>query len=150
MTRSSSNGRSLGARGASSARPQTSFRQAQARPTGQNFRSSGFGSRSSGFGYRGFGGGGFGRHFSDIRLKQDIVPLGRLDSGIGVYRFRYRGNDHTRYVGVMAQEVKTIVPDAVSRGRDGYLRVDYDRLGVNFLTWDEWVAGRSAQFGTLQ
>jgi hypothetical protein len=34
--------------------------------------------------------------------------------------------------------VQTIVPGAVSRGRDGYLLVDYDLLGVKFMTWDEW------------
>jgi hypothetical protein len=101
----------------------------------------------SSLGGRGFGGG---RHFSDIRLKEDIVPLGRLDNGIAVYRFRYRGNDHTTYVGVMAQEVQTIVPNAVSRGRDGYLRVDYDMLGAKFLTWDEWVARGSTQSRTMQ
>jgi len=104
-------------------------------------------SRGSGRG-GGFGGGG-GR-FSDIRLKEDIVPVGRLDNGIGVYRFRYRGNDHTTYVGVMAQEVRTIAPDAVSRGRDGYLRVDYDKLGLEFLTWDEWLARGSSPSATMQ
>ena len=36
------------------------------------------------------------------------------------------------------------MPSAVSRDRDGYLRVDYDRLGLEFMTWDEWVA-RTAQ-----
>jgi Chaperone of endosialidase len=102
----------------------------------------GGGGRGFGGGGRGFGGGGFGGgRFSDIRLKEDIVSLGRLANGIGVYRFRYRGNDHTTYVGVMAQEVQNIVPTAVSRGRDGYLRVDYDMLGLKFLTWDEWVTG---------
>lgn len=107
-----------------------------------NSSHSSFGSgRSSGFRGKGFGQGiGGGRwHFSDIRLKQDIVPLGRLDNGIGVYRFRYSGTDHAVYVGVMAQEVQAIVPNAVSRGRDGYLRVDYDRLGLRFLTWDAWI-----------
>ena len=78
------------------------------------------------------------------------MPLGRLDKGIGVYRFRYRGTDHTTYVGVMAQEVQTILPNAVSRGRDGYLRVDYDRLGLEFLTWDEWVARGSTPSATTQ
>ena len=77
---------------------------------------------------------------SDLRLKQDIVPLARLDNGIGLYRFRYRGGDPTTYVGVMAQEVVEIAPSAVIRGRDGYLRVDYDRLGLEFMTWDEWMA----------
>jgi hypothetical protein len=79
-----------------------------------------------------------------------MVPLGRLDNGIGVYRFRYRGNDHTRYVGVMAQEVQTIVPNAVSRRRDGYLLVDYDMLGLKFLTWDEWMVRGSTQSRTVQ
>jgi Chaperone of endosialidase len=110
-----------------------------------------------GGGGRGFGGGGFGGghgggfgHRSDIRLKEEIVPLGRLGNGIGLYRFRYRGNDRTAYVGVMAQEVQTIVPNAVSRGRDGYLRVDYDKLGLEFVTWHEWVARGSMRSATMQ
>jgi len=78
------------------------------------------------------------------------VPLGRLDSGIGIYRFRYRGNDRTIYVGVMAQEVQTIVPNAVSRGRDGYLRVDYDMLRLKFLTWAEWVTRCRSLSATMQ
>jgi hypothetical protein len=40
----------------------------------------------------------------------------------------------------MAQEVQQIEPAAVSRGADGYLRVDYDRLGLKFMTWKEWLA----------
>jgi hypothetical protein len=63
-----------------------------------------------------------------------------LSNGIGIYRFRYKGSDHTTYVGVMAQEVENITPDAVSRDRDGYLRVNYDRLGLQFFTWNTWVA----------
>ena len=85
-----------------------------------------------------------GQRRSDLRLKQDIVPIARLESGIGLYRFRYRGGDPTTYVGVMAQEVAKVVPSAVSRGRDGYLRVDYDRLGLEFMTWDEWTARQGA------
>jgi hypothetical protein len=92
--------------------------------------------RSSG-GNRGGSHGG-NRHRSDLRLKQDIVPLGRLASGIELYRFRYIGSDPTTYVGVMAQQVQPIVPGAVSRDRNGYLLVDYDRLGLKFMTWDEW------------
>ena len=38
----------------------------------------------------------------------------------------------------MAQEVAQIVPDAVVRGADGFLRVNYARLGMRLLTWDEW------------
>jgi Chaperone of endosialidase len=88
------------------------------------------------------GGGGHhgGRHHSDIRLKEDIVRLTRLDNGIGLYRFRYKGNDHAAYVGVMAQEVQEREPTAVWRDRNGYLVVNYNRLGLKFMTWDEWLA----------
>ena len=82
--------------------------------------------------------GGGGRR-SDIRLKHDIVLLGRLDDGLGFYHFIYNG-DHTAYVGVMAQEVQTVMPEAVERGSDGYLRVIYGKLGLKFQTYDEWVA----------
>ena len=36
------------------------------------------------------------------------------------------------------------------KSADGYLRVDYDVLGLKFLTWDEWVARRSTQSRTMQ
>ena len=39
----------------------------------------------------------------------------------------------------MAQEVQAVRPDAVVRGRDGYLRVDYGRIGAPFQTWDRWL-----------
>jgi hypothetical protein len=67
------------------------------------------------------------------------VKLGSLDGGIGLYRFQYNWSEKV-YVGVIAQEVQAVRPDVVTRGRDGYLRVNYDRLGVRFQTWDEWVA----------
>ena len=100
---------------------------------------SGGGGHRGGGGGRGGGRGGGGRR-SDIRLKQDIVPLGRLDNGLELYRFRYKGSDRTAYVGVMAQEVQQVEPGAVWRGPDGYLRVNYDRLGLKFMTWKEWLA----------
>ena len=81
---------------------------------------------------------------SDIRLKRDIVELGRLDNGIGLYRFRYNWSDQT-YVGVMAQEVAKVVPEAVVRGRDGYLRVDYSRLGLDLMTWQQWEARQGSR-----
>jgi len=79
--------------------------------------------------------------YSDIRLKRDIVALARLDNGLGLYRYRYLWSD-TLYVGVMAQEVATLMPGAVVRGADGYLRVNYARLGLSMQTWDEWAARR--------
>ena len=76
---------------------------------------------------------------SDIRLKHDVALLGRLDNGLGLYRFSYNGSNNI-YVGVMAQEVETIMPEAVVRGKDGYLRVYYDRLGLRLQTWRAWEA----------
>jgi hypothetical protein len=83
--------------------------------------------------------GGCGCQPSDIRLKRDITQVGELDSGIDLYRYRYLWSD-TTYVGVMAQEVAEVVPEAVLRGADGYLRVDYARLGLRLKTWDQWTA----------
>jgi hypothetical protein len=85
------------------------------------------------------GGGRSGGRHSDVLLKHDIALLGRLDNGLGFYRFSYNGRDKA-YVGVMAQEVQTVVPEAVLRGSDGYLRVRYDVLGVKFQAYDRWLA----------
>jgi Protein of unknown function (DUF3300) len=85
------------------------------------------------------GGGGRGGRRSDLALKHDVVLLGRLENGLGFYRFGYNGGDKA-YVGVIAQEVQTVIPDAVVRGPDGYLRVFYDKLGVPFQTYDRWIA----------
>ena len=98
----------------------------------------GGGRGGGGGGGRGGGGGGGGRR-SDIALKHDISLLGHLDNGLGFYRFSYNGSDKA-YVGVMAQEVQEVAPDAVMRGRDGYLRVFYDKLGLQFQTYDQWLA----------
>jgi outer membrane immunogenic protein len=77
---------------------------------------------------------------SDARLKRDITLVGRLDDGLGLYSYRYLGSD-TVYVGVMAQEVALLRPDAVVRGSlDDYLRVDYSRLGLTLMTLPEWAA----------
>jgi outer membrane immunogenic protein len=77
---------------------------------------------------------------SDIRLKRDIALVGRRDDGLGLYRYRYLWSD-TVYVGVMAQEVALIRPDAVVRDSlDDYLRVDYGRLGLHLMTLPEWDA----------
>jgi hypothetical protein len=95
-----------------------------------------------GGGFRGGGGGGFrggGGRRSDLALKHDIVLLGHLDNGLGYYRFSYLGSIKA-YVGVMAQEVERIMPDAVTRGRDGYLRVYYEKLGLTFRTYRSWLA----------
>ena len=67
------------------------------------------------------------------------VSLVDIDTVGDVYRFSYLGSDKP-YVGVMAQEVEAVMPGAVTRGGDGYLRVHYDRLGLKFLTYKDWLA----------
>jgi hypothetical protein len=87
-----------------------------------------------------FGAGGCGcGQASDIRLKRDIRQVGELDGGINLYRYRYLWSD-TIDVGVMAQEVAAVKPEAVLRGADRYLRVDYARLGLRLQTWEQWTA----------
>jgi hypothetical protein len=88
-------------------------------------------------GFRGGGRGG-GRR-SDFRLKHEIILLGHLNNGLGFYRFVYNGGEKA-YVGVIAQEVQRVIPQAVVRGRDGYLRVYYDKAGLKFQTYDQWIA----------
>src|SRR5581483_1357082 len=63
----------------------------------------GGGGARMGGGGGGRGGGGGGRR-SDINAKHDITLIGRLDNGLGFYRYSYIGNNKA-YVGVMAQEV---------------------------------------------
>ena len=58
----------------------------------------------------------------------------------GFYRFSYNGSEKA-YVGVMAQEVQSVAPEAVIQGSDGYLRVNYDRLGIRMQGFEEWVVG---------
>jgi hypothetical protein len=35
--------------------------------------------------------------------------------------------------------VQQVMPQAVARGTDGYLRVFYEKLGLKFETYDHWV-----------
>ncbi len=74
---------------------------------------------------------------SDIRLKRDIVRVGSRADGLALYRYRYLWSDQL-FVGVMAQEVALVRPDAVVTGADGFMRVDYALLGGRLMRWDEW------------
>ena len=96
-------------------------------------------SAGGGGGFRGGGGrGGGGGRRSDIALKHDVVLLGHLDNGLGYYRFSYNGG-YKAYVGVIAQEVQAVMPAAVTRGSDGYLRVYYEKLELKFRTYRDWL-----------
>lgn len=106
---------------------------------GGGFQGGGGGGFRGGGGGGGFRGGGGGGRRSDIALKHNIELLGYLSNGLGYYRFSYLGSSKS-YVGVMAQEVERVMPAAVTRGADGYLRVYYDKLGLKLRSYDEWHA----------
>jgi len=63
---------------------------------------------------------------SDVRLKSNITRIGTHYLGFGIYEYDIFDR---REQGVLAQEVQTILPQAVTCGPDGYLRVRYDLIG---------------------
>lgn len=78
----------------------------------------------------GAGLGGLLGLFSDARLKTDITRCGTLDNGLPVYTYRYINDPTSTYhMGVMAQEAKQVVPQAVNTDASGYMRVRYDMIG---------------------
>jgi hypothetical protein len=70
--------------------------------------------------------GGLGGLFSlsDERAKDDMERIGETDDGMGIFKFRYKGDDKVQ-IGLKAQEVAKKKPSAVRKGRDGMLRVNY-------------------------
>lgn len=62
---------------------------------------------------------------SDGRLKENIKAVGRLDNGLTVYCFNFKGSNVSQ-IGLIAQEVQEVNPEAVAKGSDGFLRVRYD------------------------
>ena len=79
-------------------------------------------------------GGIGGAIMSDRRLKDNIAQVGTDErTGLNLYEFEYTGQPDKRYVGVMADEVENVLPDAVITGPDGYKRVDYDMLGISMM-----------------
>jgi hypothetical protein len=59
-------------------------------------------------------------------LKTNNLHIGTHHLGIGIYSYDSVWGEHA--IGVMADEVKTVMPEAVIRGADGYDRVDYSKL----------------------
>ena len=85
------------------------------------------------------GGGGGGGRRSDITLKHDIAlhrPSRQRHRLLSLRLQRQRHRLCRRHGAGRAR----VRPDAVMRGRDGYLRVFYDKLGVKFQTYEQWLA----------
>jgi len=63
---------------------------------------------------------------SDRRLKTNIKRVGTLDNGLPVYLFRYKDTPNVVHMGLMADEVEKVHPEAVI-DRDGFKAVYYDQ-----------------------
>ena len=63
---------------------------------------------------------------SDRRLKSNINRIGTHPLGIGIYEYDIFGKHD---VGVMAQELLDVKPDAVFEDNDGFYMVDYGMIG---------------------
>ena len=67
---------------------------------------------------------------SDVAIKENIRQVGVLGNGLGVYEYEYKPAykdawGHGKHIGVMAQEVEQLIPEAVSVHPDGYKMVNY-------------------------
>jgi hypothetical protein len=68
---------------------------------------------------------------SDRRLKENIELVGKDErTGLNLYEFSYKKGSGKRYVGVMADEVEKLYPDAVFVMPDGFMAVNYTMLGI--------------------
>jgi hypothetical protein len=70
---------------------------------------------------------------SDIRTKENIKAIGWLPNGLPVYEYEYKPEfkaeaGYGKHIGVMAQEVEQVVPEAIINRADGYKMVDYAKL----------------------
>ena len=72
--------------------------------------------------------------YSDERLKTNIVKMGKLKSGLNIYKWDWikgakeLGANMNHTMGVLAQEVKEIFPDAVILDASGYYKVNYGAI----------------------
>jgi hypothetical protein len=87
-----------------------------------------FGPFGQGNGPQIFGGAmqGASSFFSDVRLKENIERIGTADEGYGIYRYNYKGDD-TPLIGVLAQEVEQVRPEAVGEVA-GFKTVNYKMI----------------------
>ena len=73
--------------------------------------------------------------YSDIRMKKNIQQIHWLPNGLPVYTYEYKPEfkdiaGHGKFVGVMAQEVEAVQPEAVITNADGYKMVNYGVLNA--------------------
>jgi hypothetical protein len=71
--------------------------------------------------------------YSDIRMKENIKQIHWLPNGLPVYEYEYKSEfkdiaGHGKHIGVMAQEVELVQPEAVITNANGYKMVNYGVL----------------------
>ena len=73
--------------------------------------------------------GGWGSLFtmSDRRLKLNIKVLFTLPNGVEVCSYRFKDND-VYELGVIAQQVMEVMPEAVRQDEHGIYRVNYNMV----------------------
>jgi len=119
-----------------------SYNAASLRTAGKNARNAAktaaFGQVLSGIGQAGMSyGGNMGftgtTGFSDRRLKQDIVRIGTDEKTLlPIYEFSYIWNPIDRFIGVMADEVEKLFPQAIINTDLTFQAVNYELLGIEF------------------
>jgi hypothetical protein len=77
--------------------------------------------------------GSKGFSLSDINAKQNIQKIGVLDNGLNLYKYEYKPEYQAEggygiQIGVMAQEVEQVIPDAVMQRADGLKAVNYSMV----------------------
>lgn len=70
---------------------------------------------------------------NDERLKTDITRTGHNANRASIYTYRYIGTD-TVFQDMMAQDAKCLRQNAVEITQDGFLVVDYDKIGAERRT----------------
>lgn len=66
---------------------------------------------------------------SDIRHKSDIKKLEDIDtSSLSAYSYFLNGDTDHRRIGLIAQEVQKVLPEAVNEREDGTLSIDYNAV----------------------
>jgi hypothetical protein len=69
--------------------------------------------------------------FSDERLKTNVKRIGTHDLGIGIYSYHYKDGHNlpkNLQIGVMAQELEKVLPEAVTTMANGYKAVNYELI----------------------
>jgi hypothetical protein len=80
--------------------------------------------------------GTIGSFFSEREMKENIEKIGKLDNGLNLYKWDYKPEfkdmaGHGTYTGVMVDEAKKVVPEAIKKHPSGHNMVNYGEVYGN-------------------